>query len=63
MNTNCSHEGFPMNLSFTYANYSYSIFYYGRPAVSADDAIDNDKGRSPSNGATFGSVGGRTTFG
>ena len=42
-----------MNLSFTYANYFYSKFYYGRPAASAD------KGCSLSDGAMFGSVRGR----
>ena len=60
MNTNYSHGGFPMNLSFTYANYFYSKFYCGRPAALADDTIDKDKGCLLSNETTFGSVGGGT---
>ena len=56
MNTNCSHRGFPMNLSFTYADYFYSKFYYGCPVASADGVIDEDKGCSLSDGATFGSI-------
>ena len=62
MNTNCSHGGFSMNLSFTYADYFYSKFYYGRPAASADGTTDEDKGCSFSDGATFGSVGGGMTL-
>ena len=62
MNTNYSHGGFPMNLSFTYANYFYSKYYCGRPTASADGVTDEDKGCSLSDGATFGSVGGRTTL-
>jgi len=60
MNINYSHGGFPTNLSFTYADYFYSKFYYGRPAASANGATDEDKGCSLSDGATFGSVGGGT---
>ena len=62
MNTNCSHRAFPMNLSFTYADYFYSKFYCGRPTTSADGATDEDKGCSLSDGATFGLVGGGTTL-
>ena len=62
MNTNYSHGGSPMNLTFTFANYFYSKYYYGRLAASADDATDEDKGCSLSDRATFGSVGGGTTF-
>ena len=62
MNTNCSHGGFPMNLSFTYADYFYSKFYRGRPMASADGVTDEDKGCSLSDGATFSLVGGRTTL-
>ena len=62
MNTNCSHGGFPTNLSFTYANYFYSKYYCGHPATSADGAADEDKGCSLSDKATFGSIGGRTTL-
>ena len=62
MNTNCSHGGSPTNLTFTYADYFYSKFYYGRSVALADDATDEDKGRSLSDGATFGSVGGGTTL-
>ena len=62
MNTNCSHEGFPMNLTFTYANYFYSKFCYGRPAASADGATNEDKGCLLSNGAMSSSVGGGTTL-
>ena len=62
MNTNYSHGGIPMNLSFTYANYFYSKFYCGRPAASADVTVDEDKGCSLSDGMTFGSVGGGTTL-
>ena len=62
MNTNCSHEGFPMSLSFTHANYFYSKFYYGRPAASTDGVTNEDKGCSLSDEATFGSVRGRTTL-
>ena len=51
-----------MNLTFTFANYFYSKYYYGRLAASADDATDEDKGCSLSDRATFGSVGGRTTL-
>ena len=49
-----------MNLSFTYADYFYSKFYYGHPAASADGATDEDKGCSLSNGAMFGSIRGGT---
>ena len=59
MNTNCSHKGFPMNLSFTYADYFYSKYYRGHPTASADSANDEDKGCSLSDGAMFGSVRGR----
>ena len=62
MNTNCSHEGFPTNLSLTYANYFYSKYYCGRPVALADGATDEDKGCSLSDGATFGSIGGGTTL-
>ena len=62
MNTNCSHGGFPMNLSFTYVDYFYSKFHCGRPVASADGTTDEDKGCSPSDGATFGSVRGGTTL-
>ena len=47
-----------MNLTFTYTNYFYSKFYYGRPAASVDGTTDEDKGCSLSDGVTFGSVGG-----
>ena len=60
--TNYSHRGFPMNLSFTYANYFYSKYYCGCPAASADGAIDEDKGCSLSDGATFGLIRARTTL-
>ena len=57
MNTkNCSHGGFPTNLSFTYTDCFYSKFYYGRLAASADGSVDEDKGCSLSNGTTFDSV-------
>ena len=59
---NCLHRGFPMNLSFTYAKYFYSNFYFGRSTTSADGVTGKDKGCSLSFGATFGSVGGWTTF-
>ena len=62
MNTNCSHGGSPTNLTFTFANYFYSKFYYGRPTTSADGTTDKDKGCSLSDGATFGLVGGGTTL-
>ena len=53
--------GTPMNLTFTYANYFYSKFYYGRPMASADSVTDEVKGCLLSNGATFGLVrGGKT---
>ena len=61
MNTNnCSHEGSPMNLSFTYADYFNSKFYYGRPMTLADGMVDKDKGCSLANRTTFGSVRGGT---
>ena len=63
MNTNnCSHEGSPTNLSFTFADCFYPKFYYGRPVASADGATDEDKGCSLSDGAMFGLVGGGTTL-
>ena len=63
MNTNnYSHEGSPMNLSFTFADCFYPKFYYGRPTASADGATDEDKGCSLSDGVTFGSVRGRMTL-
>ena len=63
MNTkNYSHGGSPTNLSFTFTNGFYSKFYYGRQAALADDATDKDKGSLLSDGATFGSVGGRMTL-
>ena len=60
MNTNCSHEGSPMNLTFTFADYFHSKFYCGHQAASTDGTTDEDKGYSLSDGETFGSVGGRT---
>ena len=51
-----------MNLSFTYANYFYSKYFCGRLAASADGVTDEDKACSLSDGVTFGSVGGGTTF-
>ena len=51
-----------MNLSFTYANYFYSKYYYGRPMASVDGTTDEDKGCSLFDGATFGSVGGGMTL-
>jgi len=57
---NCSHRGFPINLSFTYTDYFYSKFYYGRPVASADGTVDEDKGCSLSDGTMFGSIGGGT---
>ena len=63
MNTNnCSHGDSPMNLSFTFADCFCPKFYYGCPTASADCVTDEDKGYSLSNGATFGSIGGRTTL-
>ena len=63
MNTNnCSHGGSPTNLSFTFADCFYPKFYYGRPTASADGPIDEDKGCSLFDGATFSSVRGRTTL-
>ena len=58
MNTNYSHGGFPTNLTFTFADYFYSKFYYGH---LANGAINEDKGCSLSNGATCDLVGGGTT--
>ena len=61
MNTkNCSRGGSPMNLSFTFTNYYYSKFYYGRPMASADGVVDKDKGYSLADGMMFDSVGGGT---
>ena len=61
MNTkNYSHGGSPMNLSFTYTDCFYSKFYCGRSAASADGLVDEDKGCSPSDGMTFGSIRGGT---
>ena len=60
MNTNYSHGGSPTNLTFTFADYFYSKFYYSRPVASADGATDEDKGCSLSDGAVFGLVGGGT---
>ena len=51
-----------MNLSYTYAKYFYSKFYYARPVASADGATDEDKGCSLYDGAMFGLVGGGTTL-
>ena len=51
-----------MNLSFTYADYFYSKFYYGRPVASADGAVDKDKGCSLADGTTFGLIRGGTTL-
>ena len=51
-----------MNLSFTYADYFYSKFYYGHPTASADGLVDEDKGCLPSDGTMFGSVGGGTAL-
>ena len=63
MNTkNCSHGGFPKNLTFTYTNYIYTKLYCGHPAASANGTADEDKGRSLSDGMMFGSVGGGTTL-
>ena len=47
-----------MNLTFTYTDYFYSKFYYGRPAALADGTVNEDKGHSLSDRTTFGSVGG-----
>ena len=60
MNTNSSHRGFPMNLTFTYAHYFYSQFYCGHLAASANDTTNKDKGCSLFDGARFGSIGGGT---
>ena len=49
-----------MNLSFTFTNCFYSKFYYGRPAASANGAVDKDKGCSLADRMMFGSVGGET---
>ena len=57
---NYSHGGSPTNLSFTYTDRVYSKNYCGRPAASADGAVDKDKGCSLADGTTFGSVGGGT---
>ena len=63
MNTkNCSHGGFPMNLSFTYTDCFYSKFYCDHPVASADGTVDEDKGYWLSDGTAFGSVGGGTTL-
>ena len=59
---NCSHEGSPMNLLFTYTDCFYSKFYCGRSAALADGLVDEDKGCSLSDGTTFGSVRGGTTL-
>ena len=48
-----------MNLSFTYIDGFYSKFYCACPVTSADGTVDEDKGCLPSDGTTFGSVGGR----
>ena len=58
MNTNYSHGAPPMKLTFTYTNYFYSKSYCGCLVAFADGAVDEDKGCSLSDGATFGSVGG-----
>ena len=62
MNTNCSHEGFPMSLSFTHANYFYSKFYYGRPAASTDGATGEGRGCLPIGWMTLGADGGGAMF-
>ena len=59
---NYSHGGSPTNLSFTYTDRVYSKNYCGRPAASADGSVDEDKGWSPSDETTLGSVGGGTTL-
>ena len=51
-----------MNLTFTFIDYFYSKLYYDRPMALADGVTDEDKGCSLSDGATFSSVGGRTTL-
>ena len=51
-----------MNLSFSYAKYFYSNFYYGRPVASADGSTGEDGGCSVSYGTTFGSIRGGVTF-
>ena len=58
---NYSHRGSPMKLSFTHIDCFYPKFYCGRPVASADGSIDEDKGRSLSDGTTFGSVRGGMT--
>ena len=55
-------RGLPTNSSFTYAKYFYSNFYYGCPTASADGATEEDKGCSPSDGATLGSIEGGAMF-
>ena len=63
MNTkNYSHEGFPMNLTFTDTNYSYSKYNCDRPAALADSMVDEDKGCSLFDGTTFGSIRGRAAL-
>ena len=62
MNTNCSHEGFPTNLSFTYADYFYSKYYCGRPTALADGVTNEDRGCSLSDASAFGSIRGGTTL-
>ena len=57
---NCSHGGSPTNLSFTHTDSFYSKFYCGCPTASADGTVDEDKGRSLSDGTTFSSVEGGT---
>ena len=51
-----------MNISFTYAKYFYSNFYCGCLTASADGATEEDKGCSPSDGATLSSVEGGAMF-
>ena len=51
-----------MNLSLTHIDYSYFTFYWGRPVTSVVGSVDEDKSCSVSDGTTFVSVGGGTTF-
>ena len=51
-----------MNLFFTYIDCFYSKNYHGCPTASADGSVNEDKGCLPSDGTTFGSVGGGTTL-
>ena len=51
-----------MNLSLTHIDYFCFTFYCGCPTASAVGSVDEDKSCSVSDGTTFVSVGGGTTF-